>query len=57
MVFGPSLEQFLGGVPVGSLSLWSALVGMAVAICTGLIAGLLPATRARQSSVIEAIRR
>ena len=57
MLFGPLLAQFLGDVPVGSISLWSAFAGMAVAVCTGLISGLLPAARARRASVLDAIRR
>ncbi|MFJ7127364.1 ABC transporter permease [Streptomyces sp. NPDC098101] len=54
---GAALGSTLGGFPLTPLSLSTATVGLAVSAASGLLAGLLPALRARRLSVVEAIRR
>jgi putative ABC transport system permease protein len=61
MVAAPPLAAFLSGslhgIPIEPVSRSAVCLGAAVSVATGLAAGLLPARRARQLSVLEAIRR
>ncbi|MEU1278856.1 ABC transporter permease [Streptomyces sp. NPDC005805] len=54
---GAALGRLLGGFPITPMSLSTAAVGLAVSALSGLLAGFLPALRARRLSVVDAIRR
>lgn len=55
-VAGASLGGALNGLPIAPLSFGTATVGIAASAACGLLAGILPAMRARRLTAIEAIR-